>query len=215
MSPVSIIRGPAAPLLSPDIDTETIIRVVRLMEFQRGEFGPYLFEPLRYFADGSEDPQFILNQHAFRHSNILLAGPNFGCGSSREAAVWALLDFGIQCVIAPSFGDIFLSNSVQNGLLPIVLEASRIDVIAREIRLDHPAIAVDLGLGLISLPSGKTLTFSVPDGERQRLLTGMDEIAETLQFEDAIMHYQRQLRVTNPWIFPDLISIPVDGSGAS
>jgi len=201
MKPVAVIRGPAAPLLTPNMDTEVIVRVVRLMEFQKGELGHYLFEPLRYFEDGRENPAFVLNQHGFRHSTILLAGDNFGCGSSREGAVWALQDFGIQCVIAPSFADIFFANSLQNGLLPIVLDPIQIGEIALQSVAGAVPTSVDLRRGVVELPSGKTFGFSLRADSRERLLSGMEEIDETLCLELDIAAYQERIRQAEPWIF--------------
>ena len=203
MKPVSLITGPTAPLMLADIDTETIVRVERLMEFQRGELGPFLFESLRFFATGDENPAFILNRHGFRHSTILIAGENFGCGSSREAAVWALQDFGIQCVIAPSFGDIFAGNCVQNGLLPITLDIRQLTAIVDEIDDDRHEVTVDLDKEQVMLPSGRTIGFSLFADQRQRLLKGEDEISQTLQWDDAIACYQAAARVATPWLFVD------------
>src|SRR5919205_1213678 len=121
MQPFTKVGGPAAPLLRANVDTDLIIRIERLVGTRREELGPFAFEALRRRADGSEDPDFVLNRPEYRGAPILLAGPNFGCGSSREGAVWALMGAGIRCVIAPSFGDIFFSNCFQNGLLPVVL----------------------------------------------------------------------------------------------
>jgi 3-isopropylmalate/(R)-2-methylmalate dehydratase small subunit len=201
MKPIALVRGPAAPLLTPNMDTEVIVRVVRLMEFQKGELGHFLFEPLRYFEDGRENPAFVLNQHGFRHSAILLAGDNFGCGSSREGAVWALQDFGIQCVIAPSFGDIFFTNSLQNGLLPIVLDPLQIGEIALQSLPGAAPTSVDLRRGVIELPSGKLFGFSLRADSRERLLSGVEEIDETLCFEPDIAKYQERTREAEPWVF--------------
>ena len=186
MKPLSVIHGPLAPLLVANIDTDVIVRVDRLMEFQRGELGRYLFEPLRYFDDGRENPAFILNQHGFRHSVILLAGENFGCGSSREGAVWALMDFGFQCVVAPSFGATTIADLAQQcgpGALPAT---------------------VDLRRGLLTRPSGTSIRFALPNDQRERLLRGGDEIDATLCFEDDIARHQAAVRATMPWIFPDI-----------
>jgi 3-isopropylmalate/(R)-2-methylmalate dehydratase small subunit len=202
VKPVSLIHGPLAPLLVPNIDTDVIVRVDRLMEFQKGELGRYLFEPLRYFEDGRENPSFVLNQHGFRHTAVLLAGENFGCGSSREGAVWALLDFGIQCVVAPSFGDIFIGNCLQNGLLPIVMDEATIAGLARQGGPGRPPVTVDLRQGLLTPPSGEAIAFALPNDQRDRFLSGMDEIDETLRFAEAITRHQSYVRGAAPWIFP-------------
>jgi 3-isopropylmalate/(R)-2-methylmalate dehydratase small subunit len=204
MKPLSVIHGPVAPLLVANIDTDVIVRVDRLMEFQRGELGRYLFEPLRYFDDGRENPAFILNQHGCRHSVILLAGENFGCGSSREGAVWALMDFGIQCVVAPSFGDIFSSNCLQNGLLPIEMNATTIADLAQRCGPGTLPATVDLRRERFTPPSGTSIRFALPNDQRERLLSGGDEIDATLRFVDDIARHQAAVRATMPWIFPNI-----------
>ncbi len=135
---VSVIQGVGAALLQPNIDTDVIIRVERLMAFQRGELGRYCFEALRYEGkDLRENPDFVLNGPRARGTSILLTGENFGCGSSREMAVWALMDLGIRCIISPSFGDIFFTNCLQNGLLPVVLPAADIQRLASDLAQAH------------------------------------------------------------------------------
>ncbi|WP_208511213.1 3-isopropylmalate dehydratase small subunit, partial [Variovorax paradoxus] len=126
MQPFTLLRGAAAPLSIDNVDTDLIVRIERLTSLARGELGPWAFEALRFRADGSEDPDFVLNQPRWREAPILVAGRNFGCGSSREGAVWALLARGIRCVIAESFGDIFHANCFQNGVLPIRLAPSEL-----------------------------------------------------------------------------------------
>src|SRR5262245_19092793 len=121
------LTGSAAPLMRQNVDTDVVIPILRLIGRKRGELGQYCFEPWRYRPDGSENPDFVLNRPRYRGANILVAGENFGCGSSREAAVWSLMDCGFRCVIAPSFGDIFHANAFQNGMLPIRLPKSEVD----------------------------------------------------------------------------------------
>src|SRR5436309_2494538 len=133
MQPFTTLTGIAAPLLQPNVDTEVIIRVNRLIEHDPDKLGPYCFESLRYRVDGSENLDFVLNAPSYRGAQILLCGENFGCGSSREAAVWSLLDFGVRCVIAASFSDIFYENCLQNGLLPVKVSPDLVQSLAREL----------------------------------------------------------------------------------
>ncbi len=138
MDKFTTVSGPAAPMLGANIDTDVIIPIQRLVGTGRTGLGPYAFERLRYNKDGSDNPDFVLNRHQYRDSPILLAGPNFGCGSSREGAVWALMGMGFRAVLAPSFGDIFFNNCFQNGLLPVVLPEDAIRRIAEETEGPRP-----------------------------------------------------------------------------
>lgn len=200
MQPFKTLIGIAAPLPTPNIDTEVMVRISRLMEFGKGALAPYLFEPLRYDADGGENPDFILNRPAFRSSSILIAGENFGCGSSREAAVWALHDFGIRCILAPSFGDIFAANCLQNGVLTIALPAAEIAALTSEIATDQPApFNIDLEAQTITAPSGRTIAFTIDPGHRQALLDGLDEIAQTLRLDDLVAAHQHRRDTAQPW----------------
>lgn len=200
MTPFTTLTGIAAPLPLPNIDTEVMIRISRLMEFGKGALGPYLFEPLRYDADGAENPDFTLNRPAFRASSILIGGENFGCGSSREAAVWALHDFGVRCIIAPSFGDIFAANCLQNGLLTIRLPADEVAALAAEIAMDDPQpFTVDLEAQTITPPSGRTVGFSVDPVHRTALLKGLDEIDQTRQLDAEIDAHQHARDAAFPW----------------
>src|SRR5690606_25781275 len=165
----------AAVLARDNVDTDMIIRIERMTTLKRGEFAPWAFEMLRYRADGSEDPAFVLNQAPFRQAQILISGDNFGCGSSREMAVWALDDFGVRCVIAQSYGDIFYNNCLQNGLLPIRLAASQIDCLASLAKQGH-LVHVDLQACMISVAQGQLeIPFEVPEHQRQALLNGWDD----------------------------------------
>ena len=200
MKPFTTLTAIAAPLPLPNIDTEVMVRISRLMEFGKGALGPYLFEPFRYDADGAERPDFVLNQPAFRASRILIAGENFGCGSSREAAVWALHDFGIACVIAPSFGDIFAANCLQNGILTIALPASDIAALFEEIDPVSPApFTVDLEASAISAPSGRRFGFDIEPTQRAQLLEGLDDIDQTRRFDSEIAAHQQAQREARPW----------------
>lgn len=195
------LRGAAAPLAIDNVDTDLIIRIERLTNFGRGELGPWAFEALRYRADGSEDPAFVLNQPAWRDAPILVGGRNFGCGSSREGAVWALLSRGIRCVIAESFGDIFHANCFQNGVLPIRVSGADLARLHAACVPDAGDWEVDLQTQRISLPDGDVLSFEVDPLRRAALLEGLDDIARTLKLRGAIDAWQAQDRAARPWIW--------------
>ncbi|HET9023635.1 MAG TPA: 3-isopropylmalate dehydratase small subunit [Burkholderiaceae bacterium] len=191
--------GTAASLLRDNIDTDVIVRIERVAQGRRGEFGPWAFEILRYRPDGSENPDFILNQAPFRDAKVLLAGANFGCGSSREMAVWALDDFGIRCVIAESFGDIFHGNCLQIGVLPIVLPRELIEHLAA-VASKGVRLKVDLRASSIEAEGIAPLAFDVAPSIREAFLTGLDEIGVTLTRAAEIERYQRHDRELRPWI---------------
>lgn len=220
MQPVSIIEGTAAAFARPNVDTDVIIRVERLMRHGPGELGPYCFESLRYRPDGSESPDFALNQPRARGASILLAGENFGCGSSREAAVWSLMDSGIRCIIAPSFGDIFYNNSLQNGLLPVALPAVEVHRLATELeQAERPRMSVDLLNERIVSAAGREISFAIDPEHRSNLLEGLDEIGVTARSEPAIVAFQSQDRGQRPWIYdssqrtPRVLMLAGDGIG--
>ena len=199
MDKVTTIVGVAAPLLRSNIDTDTVIRIERLTEHARHELGPYALEVLRFRQDGNEDPACVLNQLAFRDAPILLAGDNFGCGSSREGAVWALLAAGIRCVVAESFGEIFYSNCFQNGLLPIRLSAEDIRMFADHAQAGH-VLAIDLRTQTIK--SGTQVRpFMIDSNRREALLEGLDDISRTLKSDDLISQWQAEDRVRRPWVW--------------
>jgi 3-isopropylmalate/(R)-2-methylmalate dehydratase small subunit len=210
MDKFTVHRGVAAPLLKPNIDTDLIIRVERFMYYPRGQLGPYCFETWRYRPDGSEDPGFVLNTDAYRGASILLAGPNFGCGSSREAAVWSMWDMGLRCVIAPSFGDIFHENCFQVGLLAVTLPAETIAALSEDgaaaarASNERPQTTVDLERQLITSPTGRTFPFTVDASRRRALLEGLDEIGLTLLSQAAIADFQARDRKERPWIYSGL-----------
>lgn len=197
------VTGPAIPLLLPNIDTDVIIRIERMTALPEAEWGRWALEPLRYRVDGSEDPESILNQPVFRAAPILLGGPNFGCGSSREPAVLALRGMGLRCVIAPSFGDIFFANCFQNGLLPIQLALPEIQRLAN-LCAKGAALTIDLEQCLIVTPDGQTRSFEVDTMRRQALLLGLDDIGLTLQDEHLITAWQQADRHRRPWAWPEL-----------
>jgi len=198
MQAFTVVCGPAAPLMLPNVDTDVIVRIERLTSLQREQLGPYAFEALRYRADGSEDPACILNQPAFRNAPVLLAGANFGCGSSREGAVWALMGIGVRCVIAPSFGDIFFNNCFQNGVLPIALPAETLEALARQC-MQGGNVVVDLERCMLTAPDGATLPFQMDPLRREGLLHGLDAIDLTLRDDATIRAWQQQDRMHRPW----------------
>jgi 3-isopropylmalate/(R)-2-methylmalate dehydratase small subunit len=193
----------AAPLLRDNVDTDIIIRVERLVGLSiRGTLGPHAFGSWRYLPDGTENPEFVLNRQPYRNAKILLAGPNFGCGSSREGAVWALMEAGIRCVIAPSFGDIFFNNCFQNGLLPVVLDFAVILEIARQVEANpENPITVDLVRKVVLPSAGAELPFQIAALHREALLAGLDEIGVTMTREVEITRFQARDRQRRPWIY--------------
>jgi len=196
------VTGAAAPLMRINIDTEVIIPINRLVGHKRGEFGPFCLEPWRYASDGSEIPEFVLNQPRYRDAKVLVAGDNFGCGSSREHAVWSLADFGFRCVIAPSFGDIFYWNCFQNGVLPIRLPEAQVKELAAEIETAaQPLLTVDLETQAITTPTGRTITFTTDPERRGALLEGLDEIGMTLKLDAQIRAHQFRDRESRAWIY--------------
>jgi 3-isopropylmalate/(R)-2-methylmalate dehydratase small subunit len=200
MQPFTRIAGPAAPLLRANIDTDVIIRIERLTGVPREQLGRYAFEALRYRGDGSEDPDFALNRTNFRNAPILIAGENFGCGSSREGAVWALMAAGLRCVIAESFGDIFYNNCFQNGMLPVALPAVTVAQLAGEAANGAP-FTVDLVEQMILSPQGEAITFDIDAQRRQALLEGLDDISLTLKRLPEIAAWQSHDRMGRPWIW--------------
>lgn len=204
MQPFTAVTGPAAPLLRPNIDTDVIIRVERLVGTTKAEMGAHAFEVWRRRADGSEDPDFVLNRVAFRNAPILLSGPNFGCGSSREGAVWALAGAGIRAVIAPSFSDIFANNALQNGLLPVVLPEAAIAALAEDMEASpgNARVTVDLDRMVVTAPSGTEHRFVIDPARREALLAGLDDIGLTLRQGEAIAAWQAEDRTARPWVWP-------------
>lgn len=200
MKAFTTCAGVAAAMMQDNIDTDQIIRIERIARLRRGEFAPWVFEGRRYLADGSENPGFVLNTDPYRHAAILIAGDNFGCGSSREMAVWALEEFGIRCIIAPSFGDIFFNNCLQNGLLPIALGRNDVQLLAAAassgcmVRIDLRSCTVDTD------PTGE-IHFDLQEAQRQALLLGQDDIAQTLALAPKIHDFQEHDRLARPWVY--------------
>ena len=200
MEGFTTLEGTAAPLMRDNVDTDTIIRIERLTGTKPQDTAPWLFESLRLDAAGREDPAFVLNQPRFHDAPILLAGENFGCGSSREGAVWALKHAGIRCVIAPSFGDIFAGNCFQNFVLPVVLPAGQVERLAAQCA-GGARIVVDLARQVVVSPHGEELGFSIQAIRRAALLNGLDEIGATLEQEAAILAFQARDRAARPWVW--------------
>jgi 3-isopropylmalate/(R)-2-methylmalate dehydratase small subunit len=201
--PFNKLTAVAAPIMRGNIDTDVIIRIERLVgNSVRGTLGKWAFGSLRYLPDGSENPAFILNREPYRQAEILVTGPNFGCGSSREGAVWSLQELGIRAIIGSSFGDIFFANCFQNGILPIVVDKEIVDSLATEIEATQGAgrVNIDLEARTIVSPSGKQHTFEMDPRRREGLLQGLDEVALTLQRDDEIGAFQAVDRAERPWI---------------
>ncbi len=201
MDAFTVVAGVAAPLMRANIDTDTVIRIERLTNATPAETAPWLFEALRFDAAGREDPDFVLNQPQFRDAPILLAGENFGCGSSREGAVWALKYSGVRCVIAPSFGDIFANNCYQNFVLPVVLPAEQVERLAAECAGGNTRVSVDLVRQIVVSPHGEEMPFAVETIRRDALLEGLDEIGLTLKHDAAIAAFQAADRTARPWVW--------------
>jgi 3-isopropylmalate/(R)-2-methylmalate dehydratase small subunit len=203
MQAFSTVTGVAAPMMLANINTDAITPMIAGRSVS-ADIGALLFANWRYDADGRELPDFILNKPPFRDSKFLIAGPNFGCGSSRERAVWALMRFGIRCVIAPSFADIFYDNAFQNGLLPLVLPAAECASLAEAVaRASEPVVTVDLPQCRLTAPEGRSIAFSVPSERRTALLEGLDEIDVILRMEADIDAFQNEDRRKRPWIHLD------------
>jgi 3-isopropylmalate/(R)-2-methylmalate dehydratase small subunit len=201
MDKFTVLTGVAAPLPMINVDTDKIIPKQYLKTIERSGLGKALFDEMRYRPDGSENPDFVLNKPAYRAAKILVAGENFGCGSSREHAPWALLDFGIRCVIAPSFADIFHSNCFQNGVLPIKLPAETVALLMADAEKGANArLTIDLAAQTITRPDGSTVAFEVDSFRKHCLLNGLDDIGVTLQKEPAIAGFEAKQRSTQPWV---------------
>ena len=184
-----------------NIDTDKIIPKNFLKTIKRTGLGKALFHEMRHNLDGSEKPDFILNQAPYRNAEILVAGENFGCGSSREHAPWALLDFGIRCIIAPSFADIFYNNSFKNGILPIKLPQQQVDQLMEDARKGANAkIAVDLEAQTITRPDGEVIHFDLDPFRKHCLLNGLDDIGLTMQKAPRIDRYEAEQRASQPWL---------------
>ncbi len=210
MQPFTQRCGLVLPLDRANVDTDAIIPKQYLKSTNRTGFGPNLFDDWRYLDPGEPftdhnsrriNPDFILNQNKYLGAEILLARENYGCGSSREHAVWAMIDYGFRVVIAPSFADIFYGNTLNNGLLAITLETNLIDqLFAEEDKNSYYTLDVDLNEQIITTPTGETIHFSLPEYRRQRLLKGLDDIGMTLLNSDKIKLYEERRKQTAPWL---------------
>jgi 3-isopropylmalate/(R)-2-methylmalate dehydratase small subunit len=211
MEKFTTLQGLVAPLDRANVDTDAIIPKQFLKSIQRSGFGPNLFDAWRYIDRGEPgmdnskrplNPDFVLNKPQYRGAQVLLARANFGCGSSREHAPWALLDYGFRAVIAPSFADIFFNNCFKNGLLPIVLDASAVDRLFAEV-LAYPGyrLTVDLNGQTVAAPDGTALRFEIDAFRKHCLLNGLDEIGLTLRQADKIRAFEERRRAAEPWVF--------------
>ena len=211
MRPFTKHTGLAAPLDLANVDTDMIIPKQFLKSIKRTGFGKNLFDELRYEDEGQPDQEcdgrplrkdFVLNQDRYKGASVLLARQNFGCGSSREHAPWALDDYGFRSIIAPSFADIFYNNCFKNGLLPIVLQAEEVDQLFAEVALREGAqITIDLESQTVTSPSGTTFEFTVDNFRKHCLLNGLDDIGLTLQQDAAIQRYEEKRMKDAPWLF--------------
>ena len=211
MQAFTVMQGSVAPLDRANVDTDAIIPKQFLKSIKRTGFGPNLFDEWRYLDMGQPgvdnsrrplNPRFVLNEPRYKGASILLARKNFGCGSSREHAPWALLDYGFRCVIAPSFADIFFNNSFKNGLLPIVLTEAQVDHLFAEC-LAFPGfrLTVDLAQQTVTAPGGEAMHFDIDAFRKDCLLNGLDEIGLTLRHADKIRAYEERRKQVEPWIF--------------
>ena len=194
------LTGVAAPLPMVNVDTDMVIPKNYLKVTERTGLGKHLFAEMRFNADGSERPDFVLNRPAWRQAEILVAFENFGCGSSREHAPWALRDFGIRCVIAPSFADIFFNNCFKNGILPLVLpKAVCVELIDDAERGANATLTIDLEAQALTRPDGERIAFEVEPSRRSRLLEGLDEIGATFARTHRIDAFEARVRRSQPW----------------
>ena len=195
------LTGVAAPLDILNIDTDMIIPKQFLKTIKRSGLGKNLFDEMRYARDGSELPGFVLNKAPYRQAKILVAGDNFGCGSSREHAPWALLDFGIRSVISTSFADIFYNNCFKNGILPIVVSADERDaLLADAADIENPELSIDLVSQTIRRPNGVTISFEVDAFRKKCLLEGLDDIGLTMEKSSAIDSFEAARSQSQPWL---------------
>lgn len=201
MDKFTTLTGIAAPMPLVNIDTDMIIPKQFLKTIHRSGLGKNLFDEMRFEQDGTEKPDFVLNQPAYRQSEIIVAGDNFGCGSSREHAPWALLDFGIRAVIATSFADIFYNNCFKNGILPIVMPQEVVDILMDDARKGANArMTVDLENQKVTTSDGQEFAFEVDPFRKHCLLNGLDDIGLTMEKSDSIASYEQQMAQSRPWV---------------
>ena len=201
MDKFKTLTGVAAPMDMINIDTDKIIPKLHLRTIKRTGLGKVLFEEMRFEPDGREKPDFILNKDPYRDAKIIVAGDNFGCGSSREHAPWALLDFGIRCVISTSFADIFYNNCFKNGILPIRISKEHLAALMADARdTENPELTIDLVNMEIKRPNGVTVSFELDAFRRECLLDGLDDIGLTMQKGDKIDSFEAQQNQAQPWL---------------
>ncbi len=203
MDKFTTLTATAAYYPRANVDTDLIIRVERCVKVEKNALGRYAFEMARFLPDGKDNPDFPLNQPAFKKAQILVGGINFGCGSSREMAVWAIAGLGIRCVIAPSFGEIFFGNCFQNGLLPIILAQQTVEKLGAALAADpaHATVTVDLARQKVVAPSGEEIGFEIESLRKKALLEGLDEIGLTKLREPEIAAFQEKDRSRRPWVY--------------
>lgn len=201
MTPFTKVTAVATPIDMANVDTDKIVPARFLRKARGADYGKYLFHDIRYRADGSDNPEFILNQAPYRNAQILVAGDNFGCGSSRESAVWVLTDYGIRSVIAPSFGDIHYGNALQNGLLPVRLPDAAVMTLRQQLR-DQPGsqITVDLESQTVTGPDGAAYPFDIDPSNKEKLLKGLDDIGLVLQNITTIEAFEKRYHDEMPWL---------------
>ena len=196
------LTGVAAPMDAINVDTDQIIPKLHLRTIKRTGLGKVLFDDLRFNPDGTEKPEFVLNRAPYRNAEILVAGDNFGCGSSREHAPWALLDFGIRCIISTSFADIFYNNCFKNGILPITVSAEELQALMADASdRENPVLTVDLHAQEITRPNGAVVRFSIDEFRRECLLDGLDDIGLTMQKVEMIDAFEKAQRERQPWLY--------------
>jgi len=213
MKPFTVVKGLVAPLDRSNVDTDAIIPKQFLKSIKRTGFGPNLFDEWRYLDHGEPgqdcssrplNSQFVLNQPRYRNASILLARSNFGCGSSREHAVWALVDYGFRAVIAPSFADIFFSNALKNGLLPVILDEKIVSDLFKVVEATPGyQLWIDLPAEEVRTPAGDVFPFAVDKFRKRCLIEGLDDIGLTLKYVDKIRAYEKRRRVEAPWLFEE------------
>ena len=213
MKNFSVLKSVAAPLDRANVDTDQIIPKQFLRSIKKSGFGPFLFDEWRYLDRGElgmdcstrpVNPDFSLNDKRYADAKIFLTRENFGCGSSREHAVWALMDYGFDAVIAPSFGDIFRNNAIKNGLLPVILSADEVEALfcqTQDPDSEKRLLTIDLAAQSVTIADGRVFSFAIVADEKKRLLEGLDDIAITLQKENDIRRYEEWRRRLEPWVF--------------
>ena len=211
MEKFETLTGIVMPLDRPNVDTDAIIPKQFLKSIKRSGFGPNLFDAWRYLDQGEPgmdnsvrplNPDFLLNQPRYQAAQVLLARENFGCGSSREHAPWALLDYGFRVIIAPSFADIFYNNCFKNGILPIVVDADQVDQLFKQVESEEGyQLTIDLAAQTITKPDSEVIQFAIDEFRKHRLLNGLDDIGLTLQHRDDIQAYEKKRQQEAPWLF--------------